>query len=153
MTERPQRHVYINDNKHVKYGETNEKQGFCLTCGEFSPCPHNALIDQYEAWENENPRLERLELNKLTDSVVDCYTPLEGEGNADHYRRIILTVYNRFGQPNDAVSVPTVDEIIKIMSDHSNIDGSLDPVLFEDVSWELLSLITRKLKGQDNEAK
>lgn len=61
MTERPKRHVYINENTHVKYGETNEKQGFCLTCGQFSPCPHNALIDQYEAWEKKNPRLERLD--------------------------------------------------------------------------------------------
>lgn len=44
--------------------------------------------------------------------------------------------------------VPSVDELNKIMQDHSNIDGSIDPVLFEDISFEIISLLTRKLTGK-----
>ena len=50
MSERPQRHVYLNDDTH------NEKQGYCLTCEQFSPCSHNALIDQCEAWEKSQTK-------------------------------------------------------------------------------------------------
>lgn len=102
MSERPQRHVYINDATHVKYGEINKNQGYCLTCEQFSPCSHNALIDQYEAWENENPRLERLDreaLEKFTNTLLvrsDIHPK-------DWYREI----YEKFGQPKDAVNVPT----------------------------------------------
>ena len=120
MTDRPQRHVYINENTHVKYGETNEKQSFCLTCGQFSPCHHNTLIDQYEAWEKKNPRLERLDEEKVK-KIID------------------------------------VDEIKDVLRGHLidlpfRLNGK-DTLRSDYVVKKIITLITRKLKGQDNEAK
>lgn len=113
MSERPQRHVYINDDTHVKYGETNEKQGYCLTCEQFSPCSHNALIDQYEAWEKENPRLERLDFKTVWESFEKFLEPHTSSLrikehyaiNAEYFKFWVEALCQTHGQPKDAVSV------------------------------------------------
>jgi hypothetical protein len=144
MSERPQRHVYINDDTHVKYGETNEKQGYCLTCEQFSPCSHNALINQYEDWEKENPRLERLDYEKVKNFL---YANADGIYTMDNAADVSKNICQAFGQPKDAVSVPTVEEIERAMWETWK-DSLMKNANILNCSQLIHFLINRKLKGQ-----
>lgn len=207
MTERPKRHVYINENTHVKYGETNEKQGFCPSCGKFSPCPHNALIDQYEAWEKENPKISGetsdgyhtfnelydhrclLWINLCNLMPEKCYLVPEHllgwfllgmetkEGQISYhcpnkfYDLINIRISKKhpkydghmskdvikrlkklpFGTPKDAVSVPTVEEINKVLLESPRHKYNYETKEYDTQAKAIHDLITRKLKGLDNE--
>ena len=161
MTERPKRHVYINENTHVKYGETNEKQGFCPSCGKFSPCPHNALIDQYEAWEKENPRLERLDEEKVKKIIAEVFlnnikNKLCSQGlyhELTPTKNLAKEICQTFGQPKDAMSVPTVEEINKVLLESPRHKYNYETKEYDTQAKAIHDLITRKLKGQYNEAK
>lgn len=102
MSERPVRHVYINDDTHVKYGATNEKQGYCLTCEQFSPCSHNALIDQYEAWEKENPVSVEEIRGVLGQWFLEIGSPFDSESLQDLEKSLHSLINRKLkGQDNE----------------------------------------------------
>ena len=151
MSERPKRHVYLNDDTH------NEKEGYCLTCGQFSPCSHNALIDQYEDWEKENPRLERLDYEKVKNLL---YANADGIYTMDNATDVSKNICQAFGQPKDAVSVEEIEKVAEnfqqvewiMINDLSDNDEKI-MLRRKNFAKKIHAIINRRLKGQDNEAK
>lgn len=88
MSERPKKKV-------VDYGQGHAMQR--RTVG------WNEAIDAYEQWEKENPRLERLDYEKVKNFL---YANADGIYTMDNAADVSKNICQAFGQPKDAVSVP-----------------------------------------------
>lgn len=138
-------------------------------------CGHevwNACIDAWEQWEKENPSLERLNKDdfkvKLYGVISLFWVKYKNIPKIEDMNEDLETYYQIFSDyhyPKDAVSVPTIDEIVNkidiyierqpkaqdVFANHGFVCIAKTNV--RNLAQTIHSLITSKLKGQDNEAK
>lgn len=111
----------------------------------------NACIDAYEQWEKDNPRLKKLDREKV---AAELFIIKKGDHAPESEQIMIMEecyreasfICAKFGQPKDAVSVEEIENTIRKCSEHNHVNATW-------AAKEVHALINRKLKGQDNEAK
>jgi hypothetical protein len=120
--------------------------GKCYTIG------WNACIDAYEQWEKENPRLERLDYEKVKNFL---YANADGIYTMDNATDVSKNICQAFGQPKDAVSVEEIEKVAEnfqqvewiMINDLSDNDEKI-MLRRKNFAKKIHALINRKLKGQ-----
>lgn len=151
MSERPKKKK-CSCNKDMYAGDI-----FVCQCGYNI---WNACIDAWKKWEKENPRLERLDEGVFNEWFAREFK-IQWLYNLPEFSKILC---NKFGKQKDAVHPCTCSNNSTV----EEIAEALCPIIF-GIEWEntvgstkstcrrhartIHSLITRKLKGQDNEDK